>query len=589
MKLKNFPEGLRLLLQLMGRSCSLLFIFGIISSVVLSAIECVIAFFLVSFLCSLGFADVSMLPAWWPFDPSLFSSAGIWFLLLGIGLLQAGSRVIVYQSKIILTERIQARLKLMLGYLILKKERLYAMPLSRINYYMSECFPKATSFAFHVTQISAFAVHSLVMVAAMFWLAWREATVGFIGLMVIGVLVLFLNRFTNRISKGVPEACKRLETTKLRITRNWLLIKVLRLQEEEYNNFLQSIYQYYRHSVLAYFFGNLGGACMPVLGIVIIAAMVMTHFSLADPSPTEFVAFLYLFLRLQQRLANGSNMMGGLFTVRPQFLEVLGLIGRLSGKERQEAFAPESGFNLRSESLAPFDYGAADSPVSVEDVVECKEAPEITLDRVCLGWPDQDRLVLNGLSLRVDAGEQLGVVGPNGSGKSTLLGVLLGIYTPSSGDVSVGGMKALAYFEKYAASIAYVGPEPYLVHGSVRSNMVYGLKDSPDDKVLWQTLEMVGLGELLRSLPEGLGYVIHEDGAGLSSGEKQRLTIARAFLRNPRLLVLDEPSANLDEKTESAVVSTLKALKGRCTTIIVSHRRGILAGVDRTLELEDSL
>ena len=194
--------------------------------------------------------------------------------------------------------------------------------------------------------------------------------------------------------------------------------------------------------------------------------------------------------------------------------------------------------------------------------------------------------MIDNLSLDIPAGSQYGIVGPNGSGKSTLLGILLGVYTPTSGRVVLDGLTAVEFFERHAAAIAYVGPEPYLVHGSILENITYGLGQPPTEDAIREALRTVRLDEFVDSLPRGLDYGIHEDGAGLSSGQKQRLTIARAFLRQPRLLVLDEPSANLDETTEAAVVDTLQALKGRCTVIIVSHRPGILRGVDHTLELK---
>jgi len=582
----TIARRVRLIQCLVGGRGLLLFLLGTVAALALSLIECAIAFFLVTFLCSLGFADASRLPAWWPLDPNAFSSMGIWLLMLGVAIGQAAGRVSVYQSKILFTERVHARLRLLLGYLILKKERLYAMPLSRINFYMSECFPKATSFVYHTAELTFFAVQVLVMTVGMYCLAWREAVVGTLGLVTIGITVLHLNRFTNRMAKGVPEASRRMETTKLRVARNWILIKVLRLQNKEYGNLLQTIFLYYRHSVLSSFFGNLGGACMPVLGVVTIAAMVMTHFWWSRTPPSQFIAFLYLFVRLQQRLAQGSNMIGALFTVHRQFDEGLRLTEELSAQDRREAFAPEQRFNLRSASIAV----AEPTPHTVAQQVSREaahaSAPLIELDRVCFSWPDAGHAVLRDLSLRISPGEQLGIVGPNGSGKSTLLGIVLGIFAASSGRVRVDGADPVAYFDRNADGIAYVGPEPYLVHGSVHSNLTYGLMAAPADESVWQALRTVGLDELVKSLPRGLEHVIHEDGAGLSSGEKQRLTIARAFLRLPRLLVLDEPAANLDEATETAVVDTLEALKGHCTTLIVSHRIGILQGVDRKLVLE---
>ena len=574
-------------LRLLGRRGLGLYAVGVAASLVLSIIEYMVAFFLVAFLCSLGFADPAQLPGWWPLNVAAFSSIGTWLLLLTVGVFQAGAQVASYQSKILLTERVNARLKMLLGYIILKQEQLYAMPLSRINFYMSECFPKATSFVFYLAQMTFFCIQAAVVTVCMIALAPGEALVGLLGLAIMGSLVLQLNRFTNRIARRVPEAGRSLETTKLRIARNWILIKVLRMQNVEHTHLLNAIYRYYRDNVLAYFFGNLGGALMPILGIVIIAAIVVAHFQLFHTSAANFVAFLYLFVRLEQRLANGSNLIGGLFTCRPQFRESLQLLRALSPGEFDEALKPEQHFTLRRAAIAfaetPPRPAATQPPC---ERVAPAAPPAVHVEQVSFRWPESAETVIESLSLDIPAGSQFGIVGPNGSGKSTLLGILLGIYAPTGGRVLMDGTGAVAYFERNASAIAYVGPEPYLVHGSILENLTYGLVQPPTEDAIRQALRTVRLDEFVAALPRGLDYMIHEDGAGLSSGHKQRLTFARAFLRQPRLLVLDEPSANLDETTEAAIVDTLKALKGRCTVIIVSHRPGILRGVDHTLDLK---
>jgi ABC-type multidrug transport system fused ATPase/permease subunit len=571
--------------RLLGRHGVGLYAVGMISSLVLSMTEYVIAFFLVAFLFSLGFTTEAHLPAWWPIQVQTFSSLGTWALLLAVGVLRAAAQVASYHSKMMLTERTNARFKMLLGYIILKQEHLYAMPLSRINFYMSECFPKATSFVFYLAQMTSFCVQAMVMIACMVGLAWGESLIGLLGLGIMGGLVLYTNRFTNRIASRVPEAGQSLETTKLRVTRNWILIKVLRMQDVEHERLLNAIHRYYRDSVLAYLFGNLGGALMPVLGIVIIAAMVVAHFRLFDTSATNFVAFLYLFVRLEQRLANGSNLMGGLFTFHPQFRESLRLFRALSPQELDDAFQSErhvSLWRMDATPPAPSAHVFRAAPQQPEPAAP----PHVRTENISFYWPESDEPVIEDLSLDIPSGSQFGIIGPNGSGKSTLLGIILGIYSPTQGRVLINEADCASYYAQNAASIAYVGPEPYLIQGSILENLTYGMPEQPQEDTVRQALRTVRLDTFVDSLPQGIDSMIREDGSGLSSGQKQRLTIARAFLRDPRLLVLDEPSANLDEATEEAVVNTLKALKGRCTVIIVSHRPGILRDVDHTLELK---
>jgi len=571
--------------RLLGRKGAVMASVSVASSFALSVVEYGIAVFLMLFLFSLGFVAHYELPSWFPFDPRALSPAVIWVSLFLIVIVQAGARIGAYQSKIILTELVNARLKMVLGYTMLKRESLHALPLSEVDFYMAECFPKATGFVFYCTQLVSFCVQAVMVSIGMFWLASGEALVGILGLCVMCFLILQFNRITLRISETVPVAQAGLERTKLRIIRNWILIRILRMRDREYRKYLSSVFLYYKHSAGAYFFGNLGGALMPVLGIVVIAGTVIANFRLFKTPAVQFVAFLYLFVRLQQKVANGSNLLGGLFTYRAQFRKAVEMFASLSREELREALLPQRSLRLLgdlSELHVPEGAAAASAPSSRPAP---GELPTIIVRDAAFKWPGMERPAFEGLSLTIPGGSQFGMIGPNGSGKSTLLGVILGVYRPSSGEVRVGGSEASAYFEDNPDSIAYVGAEPYLIHGTIRENLTYGLTNAASEDDVWQALQTVRLAGFVRGIPAGLKHIIQENGEGLSSGQKQRLTIARAFLRRPSLLVLDEPSANLDETTEETIVNTLKELKGRCTVIIVSHKLSVLREVDATLDM----
>ncbi len=572
--------------HLLGRRGLILLELSVLGAFLLSIVEYGIALFFVVFLCSLGFIDPSRLPSWWPFPPAAFAGWAVWLAMLAVGLAQAGARILMYQSKILLAESLNAKFKMLLGYIILKQENLRAMPLSRIDFYMSECFPKATSFLFYAVQTGTFCLEAMMMTAGMIYLAWGEALIGIVGMVFIGWLVILLNRFTNRMAKRIPEAGSSLERTKLRISRNWILIKILRIQNLEHAKMLDAVFRYYRHSVLAYFFSNFGSSFTPVVGIVVIAVMVMAHFRLFHTPATDFVAFLYLYVRLQQKLMNGSNLIGGLFTYRAQYVETLRLFNALGPAELREALHPSDHFKLRNVSLPDLSPAPGAAGVGRPTAYYAgARPPSIEVRNITFQWPGSEITVFRNMTVEIPGGSQFGIVGPNGSGKSTLLGIIIGIYEPGAGEVLIGGLPAKEYFTGYPGDIAYVGPEPYLIHGSIRDNLLYGLADASYDDDIRRALRTVQLEKFVEALPDRMDYVIQEDGAGLSSGQKQRLTIARAFLRKPGLLILDEPSANLDEETESAVVDTLHEIRGHCTVVIVSHKPGILRGVDRRLDL----
>jgi ABC-type bacteriocin/lantibiotic exporter with double-glycine peptidase domain len=194
---------------------------------------------------------------------------------------------------------------------------------------------------------------------------------------------------------------------------------------------------------------------------------------------------------------------------------------------------------------------------------------------------DEAKPIFKKLSLTVASGGQLGLVGPSGCGKSTLLLLLTGIITPRAGKITY-------HFDDLEVSptqlkIGYVGAEPFLVMGSLLENLLYGWKGPlPTKEEIKKSLLQVSMGEYANKLEMSIG----EGGEGLSAGQKQRVCLARALLRKPSLLVLDEATANLDRATEAGIMQVLKNQKGKMTQIIVSHRKETLVHADVILDLK---
>lgn len=569
--------------RLLGRRGIRLFLTGAAASVVLSVIEYAIALFLILFLYALGLTSSIKLPRWIPLHPESIRAIWIWAGMLGIALLQSVATVASFQSKILLMETVGARLKMVLAYRLLKKESAHPMPVSEVDFLLSECFSKAAGFVFYFTQSLSFLIQVTLMTAGMLFLAYGEALTGMAGLGLIALVVLRCNRVAQRLSRKVPEAGAQMHRIKTRILRNWMLIKVLRIQEPEYRGFLEAVFSGFRHNALAYLFANMSLALVPVAGVLVLAAIVAANVGVFHTPTAEFAAFLYLFIRMQQRLANGANLMGDLFTARHQFNVCLQMVNGLSPEERTRAFLPEPGFRLHHTRL-PWPQDGV-SPADEGDAAAAAP-PAIVVRDASFCWPNRTLPVFEHLSFTVPAGSQFAIVGPNGCGKSSLLGCLLGLYRPSAGTVTLNGIGDNAHFERHAGRMAYVGPEPYLVHGSVRENLLYGLHAALDDAAIWRALDAVDMEDFIRALPGGLDYTISENGEGLSSGQKQRLTIARAFLRAPTLLVMDEPSTHVDEASEGVIREALRDLKGRCTVIVISHNPEFLRYADHTLTMQ---
>ena len=165
---------------------------------------------------------------------------------------------------------------------------------------------------------------------------------------------------------------------------------------------------------------------------------------------------------------------------------------------------------------------------------------------------------------------------------------MLGILRPTEGKVLLNREECHHFFSKYKMKIGYVGPEPFLIEGTIKDNLYYGHSDEGEitNEQYDKALQFSNLFELIESLPGKMKYKISENGEGLSAGQKQRLSLARAILILPKLLILDEVSSNLDTETEKDIAKSIKYLKGKSTVVIVSHKQGILQFADSVIDLE---
>jgi ATP-binding cassette, subfamily C, bacterial len=207
----------------------------------------------------------------------------------------------------------------------------------------------------------------------------------------------------------------------------------------------------------------------------------------------------------------------------------------------------------------------------------------VGLDDVRFSY-DGSTPVLNGISLEIPAGRITAIVGPSGVGKTTVADILLGLRAPDSGAVTVDGV-ALddGVLGRWRRLVAYVPQETVLFNESVRSNLQWAVADA-DDLAMRSALEAAGAGFVF-ALPDGLDTPVGERGSRLSGGERQRVAIARALLRRPRLLVLDEPTSNLDPDTEAEVLRSLRDLPNDVAIVVISHREAVLAMADTVWRL----
>ncbi|MET7484981.1 thiol reductant ABC exporter subunit CydD [Streptomyces sp. NPDC005538] len=261
--------------------------------------------------------------------------------------------------------------------------------------------------------------------------------------------------------------------------------------------------------------------------------------------------------------------------------------------------APEAYLPLRQ--VGAQYHAAAEGLAAAEEIFSVLETPvpasgadEVPTDAlqfegVTVRYPGRSVDAVSDLSFAVAPGETVALVGPSGSGKSTLLNALLGFVRPSEGRVRVGGVDlADADLERWRSRIAWVPQRPQLYAGTIAENVRLARPDA-DDTAVRRALADAGALEFVDALPEGVGTVLGEDGAGLSAGQRQRLALARAFLADRPVLLLDEPTAALDGATEAEVVEAVRRLAVGRTVLLVVHRPALLAVADRVVRVTEGV
>ncbi|MFF3839673.1 thiol reductant ABC exporter subunit CydD [Streptomyces sp. NPDC001930] len=259
--------------------------------------------------------------------------------------------------------------------------------------------------------------------------------------------------------------------------------------------------------------------------------------------------------------------------------------------------APEAYLPLRQVG-AQF-HAAAEGLAAAEEIFDVLEEPvrdgggsaapasvRLELEGVTVRHAGRTEPSLDAMSLTVEPGETVALVGPSGAGKSTLLDVVLGFAVPEGGgSVRVGGEPLAALdLEAWRSRIAWVPQRPYLFAGTIAENVRLARPDASDEAVR-EALRDAGADGFVSGLPQGLDTALGEDGAGLSAGQRQRLALARGFLADRPVLLLDEPTAALDGETEAGVVDAVRRLAAGRTVLLVAHRPALLAVADRVVRV----
>ena len=300
---------------------------------------------------------------------------------------------------------------------------------------------------------------------------------------------------------------------------------------------------------------------------MVVAALLISAFLFMFNNAQEGVAALALFLAASSRIAPSIlRLQQGITQIR------------MALAEASKTFALE---NKIKEVSAEINWEISfEAPK--EDFV-----PKVELKKLSFTYPTSQKSVINQIDLEIEAGTFVAIVGPSGGGKSTLADLILGISSPSTGEVYISGQKPYDAIRRWPGQISYVPQNILILNDDIESNIIFDIeKSQPDIGAFNFALDSSRSTTFVNEMPKKHKTPVGERGAQISGGQKQRIGLARALYTRPSLLILDEATSALDIETESLVSDALNLLHGKCTLIVIAHRLSTVRNADQVVYLD---
>ncbi|MDE6700529.1 MAG: ABC transporter ATP-binding protein/permease [Acetatifactor sp.] len=408
-----------------------------------------------------------------------------------------------------------------------------------------------------------------------FFIDVKSALVFVVAIPLLAVVVMGITFFTIPLYKKVQTALdKVLSTTRENLTG----VRVIRAFHRE----AQEEAQFHQENTallqLQQFVGRISACMNPVTYVIVNAAIIVLIYTgavqvdIGNLTRGEVVAIINYMSQILVELVKLANL---IITIT----KALACADRVASVFEIQ---PEKASDKKASNER-----ASDAEVSGDALTASGAAPYLDFDHVCLTYEGAGAETLREMHFTVNRGETVGIIGGTGSGKSSLVNLIPGFYPVTGGSVRLEGRDLREIpVQELRSRIGMVPQKAVLFKGTIRSNLLWGRPDATDEE-LWQAIDTAQAREVVEGREGGLDAEIAQNGRNLSGGQRQRLTIARALVRRPEILILDDSASALDYATDARLRSALQSLQGELTTFIVSQRASSIRHADKIIVLDD--
>jgi subfamily B ATP-binding cassette protein MsbA len=434
---------------------------------------------------------------------------------------------------------------------------------NRVGMLMSRIINDVNLIRSSIPELIMLVRHVFTMIALIFVAFYRDAFLASLAVIVLPVAlfpVVYFGQKLRKVGRKNQEKIADISTILQEIFSGIRVVKAFAMEGRETTAFKQQNEKLVKIALKGAFYTALSSPVMEFIGAIGIGVVIWyggTQVIAGNSTPGTFFSFLTALLMLYEpfKRISKSNMV---------------VQKAIAGAERV--------------------FYVLDSPdIEVEQQGRQELRPPfagLRFEQVQLTYADSAEKALDQLSFELGAGERLAIVGPSGAGKTSLVNLIPRFYDPERGRIILNGHRLQDYtLESLRRFIGMVSQEAVLFNTSIRENITYGLQGI-DDEQLHEVCSIAYASQFIQRLPAGLDTVIGERGIKLSGGEKQRLTIARALLKDPSLLILDEATSALDTESEKIVQKALENLMHQRTSIVIAHRLSTVLSADRIMVLK---